>query len=124
MTFRISSLRDITSPITRSRPFAAGTASSRSTTWMRAAFSLPPSKLPSATIRSPLRGSPRIMPWLNSASIGSSNRLVVSRPIASAAAFVASKMPQSRIALVKKRVYIRCIVACSMPPVYWSTGSQ
>ncbi len=26
------------------------------------------------------------------------------------------------MALVKKRVYRRCMVACSMPPVYWSTG--
>ena len=30
----------------------------------------------------------------------------------------------SRIALVKKRAYSRCITACSAPPVYWSTGSQ
>ena len=30
----------------------------------------------------------------------------------------------SRITFVKKRLYSRCRMACSMPPMYWSTGSQ
>ena len=30
----------------------------------------------------------------------------------------------SRITLVQKREYSRCRMACSMPPMYWSTGSQ
>ncbi len=32
--------------------------------------------------------------------------------------------PSSRISLWKKRAYSRCRIACSMPPMYWSTGSQ
>ena len=32
--------------------------------------------------------------------------------------------PQSRITRVQKREYSRCRIACSMPPMYWSTGSQ
>ena len=32
--------------------------------------------------------------------------------------------PRSRIALVKNRLYSRCITACSAPPVYWSTGDH
>jgi len=64
------------------------------------------------------------MPWLNRDSIGSSNMPSGFRPMRRSAASVGAKTPQSRMALVKKRVYIRCMVACSMPPVYWSTGSQ
>ena len=30
----------------------------------------------------------------------------------------------SASALVKKRAYIRCRIACSTPPMYWSTGIQ
>ena len=33
-------------------------------------------------------------------------------------------MPRSARALVKKRAYIRCRMACSTPPMYWSTGIQ
>jgi hypothetical protein len=32
--------------------------------------------------------------------------------------------PRSASALVKKRAYIRCRIACSTPPMYWSTGIQ
>ncbi len=32
--------------------------------------------------------------------------------------------PRSRMTLVQKREYSRCRMACSMPPMYWSTGSQ
>ena len=32
--------------------------------------------------------------------------------------------PMSASALVKKRAYIRCRIACSTPPMYWSTGIQ
>ena len=32
--------------------------------------------------------------------------------------------PMSRNALVKNRAYIRCMTACSAPPVYWSTGAH
>jgi len=32
--------------------------------------------------------------------------------------------PRSASALVKKRAYIRCRIACSTPPMYWSTDSQ
>ncbi len=30
----------------------------------------------------------------------------------------------SRSTFVKKRLYSRCKIACSMPPMYWSTGIQ
>ena len=30
----------------------------------------------------------------------------------------------SASALMKKRAYIRCRIACSTPPMYWSTGIQ
>src|SRR5580704_8163183 len=33
-----------------------------------------------------------------------------------------SRCPRSASALVKKRAYIRCRIACSTPPMYWSTG--
>ena len=33
-------------------------------------------------------------------------------------------MPQSFIALTKKREYSRCPVEWSIPPMYWETGSQ
>ena len=33
-----------------------------------------------------------------------------------------SRWPRSASALVKKRAYIRCRIACSTPPMYWSTG--
>ena len=32
--------------------------------------------------------------------------------------------PSSRISLVKKRAYKRCRIACSIPPMYWSTAPQ
>ncbi len=32
--------------------------------------------------------------------------------------------PRSCITRVQKREYSRCRIACSMPPMYWSTGSQ
>ena len=46
--------------------------------------------------------SPRMMPWLNKRTIGSSKLT----------------RPRSRMTLVQKRVYSRCITACSMPPIY------
>ena len=36
----------------------------------------------------------------------------------------ASRWPMSESALVKKRAYIRWRIACSTPPMYWSTGIQ
>ena len=48
------------------------------------------------------------MPWVNSASNGSSN----------------DTQPSVFSARVKKRAYSRCRMACSTPPIYWSTGSQ
>jgi hypothetical protein len=36
----------------------------------------------------------------------------------------ASKCPMSRRALTKNRAYSRCRIACSTPPMYWSTGIQ
>ena len=36
----------------------------------------------------------------------------------------ASSRPMSVSALQKKRAYIRCRIACSTPPMYWSTGIQ
>ena len=30
----------------------------------------------------------------------------------------------SASAFTKKRAYIRCRIACSTPPMYWSTGAQ
>ena len=33
-----------------------------------------------------------------------------------------SRWPRSASAFVKKRAYIRCRIACSTPPMYWSTG--
>ena len=35
-----------------------------------------------------------------------------------------STIPRSRSTFVKKRLYSKCRMACSMPPMYWSTGSQ
>src|SRR5215207_3579928 len=35
-----------------------------------------------------------------------------------------SSRPMSVSALTKKRAYSRCRIACSTPPMYWSTGSQ
>ena len=32
--------------------------------------------------------------------------------------------PLSRITFHQKREYSRCRMACSMPPMYWSTGIQ
>ena len=57
-------------------------------------------------IRSP--SAPRIWPWLNRRMNGSRSRT----------------SPTSAIAFVKNRLYIRCMTACSAPPVYWSTGVQ
>ncbi|MND00109.1 hypothetical protein D3C83_186090 [compost metagenome] len=37
---------------------------------------------------------------------------------------VKSTMPRSYSTLVKNRLYSRCRMACSMPPMYWSTGIQ
>ena len=37
---------------------------------------------------------------------------------------VASTSPASCRTFWKKREYSRCRIACSMPPVYWSTGIQ
>src|SRR5215217_9760125 len=33
-------------------------------------------------------------------------------------------MPMSYSTLVKKRLYIRCRTACSLPPTYWYVGIQ
>jgi hypothetical protein len=33
-----------------------------------------------------------------------------------------SRWPRSASAFVKKRAYMRCRIACSTPPMYWSTG--
>ena len=33
-----------------------------------------------------------------------------------------SSWSRSASALVKKRAYMRCRIACSTPPMYWSTG--
>jgi hypothetical protein len=49
---------------------------------------------------------PRIIPWVNSASNGSWT----------------SSSSMSASALTKKRAYIRCRIACSTPPMYWSTA--
>ena len=49
-----------------------------------------------------------IMPCVNSALKGS----------------WASISPRSASAFTKKRAYIRCRIACSTPPTYWSTGIQ
>jgi hypothetical protein len=35
-----------------------------------------------------------------------------------------SNRPTSCSAFTKKRAYIRCRIACSTPPMYWSTGIQ
>ena len=35
-----------------------------------------------------------------------------------------SSSPMSASAFTKKRAYIRCRIACSTPPMYWSTGIQ
>ena len=48
------------------------------------------------------------MPWVNSAENGSSK----------------PRCPVARSPRVKKRAYKRCSTACSMPPMYWSTGSH
>ena len=52
----------------------------------------------------------RIMPCVNSRVNGSRRSF--------------GAMPRSASALVKKRAYIRCRMACSTPPMYWSTGIQ
>ena len=49
-----------------------------------------------------------IMPWVKSRANGSWK----------------SRWPRSASAFVKKRAYIRCRIACSTPPMYWSTGIQ
>ncbi len=49
-----------------------------------------------------------IIPWLKSAENGSSN---VTRP-------------RSFMTRAKKRAYRRWRIACSMPPMYWSTGAH
>ena len=36
----------------------------------------------------------------------------------------AASIPSSESALTKNRAYIRCRIACSMPPMYWSTVIQ
>ena len=48
------------------------------------------------------------MPWVSSRVNGSSS----------------FTRPKSRMTLVQNREYSRCRMACSMPPMYWSTGSQ
>ena len=55
-----------------------------------------------------LPSGPRTSPWLN-------KRLNGSRK---------STRPRSFRTRVKKRLYSRCMTACSAPPMYWSTGSQ
>ena len=55
-----------------------------------------------------LPSGPRIMPWVNRAWNGSWT----------------SSSCMSASALTKKREYIRCRIACSTPPMYWSTGIQ
>src|SRR3954447_26419723 len=52
----------------------------------------------------------RIIPWVNSRANGSRRSL--------------GATPRSASALVKNRAYIRWRMACSMPPMYWSTGSH
>ena len=52
----------------------------------------------------------RIMPWVNRRAKGSRSSL--------------GATPRSASALVKKRAYIRWRMACSTPPMYWSTGSH
>ena len=47
-----------------------------------------------------------IMPWVNRDENGSCT----------------SSSSMSDSALQKKRAYIRCRIACSTPPMYWSTG--
>ena len=46
------------------------------------------------------------MPWVKSRAKGSWN----------------PSRPMSASAFVKKRAYIRCRIACSTPPMYWSTA--
>ena len=46
------------------------------------------------------------MPWVNMPANGSSMSI----------------WPVAFIARVKKRLYSRCRIACSTPPIYWSTG--
>ncbi len=48
------------------------------------------------------------MPCVNSPANGSST----------------ARKPVRCIARVKKRAYSRCRIACSTPPIYWSTGSH
>ena len=50
------------------------------------------------------------MPWVNSRWNGSRRSF--------------GATPRSASALVKNRAYIRWRMACSTPPMYWSTGSQ
>ena len=52
----------------------------------------------------------RIIPWVKSRWNGSRSP--------------AGATPTSARALVKKRAYMRWRMACSTPPMYWSTGSQ
>ena len=49
-----------------------------------------------------------IIPWLNRRANGSRK----------------PTRPMSCSTFVKKRAYSRCRIACSMPPMYWLTGSQ
>src|SRR2546428_7076478 len=55
-----------------------------------------------------LRPPKMIVPWFCRRSAGSSNH----------------SSPRSRSALQTKRMYSRCRIACSIPPVYCATGSQ
>src|SRR5712671_5710635 len=48
------------------------------------------------------------MPWVNSPANGSSM----------------PTWPVAFLARVKKREYKRCRIACSTPPIYWSTGMK
>ncbi len=48
------------------------------------------------------------MPWVSRFANGSSN----------------FTSPRSRMTFDQNRAYSRCRIACSMPPMYWSTGSQ
>ena len=52
----------------------------------------------------------RSIPWVNRRAKGSRNPL--------------GATPRSARAFVKKRAYMRWRMACSTPPMYWSTGSQ
>ena len=84
--------------------------------WARRSASAPSaSRISSGATRLPfdldiLSPPRRIIPWVNSRVNGSRSSL--------------GATPRSASALVKKRAYIRWRMACSTPPMYWSTGIQ